>query len=227
MEKINLSAQSRSVIGSGLKALRNAGFVPGVVYGHNFSPLSVQIKDRDFETAYKQAGQSTIVYLDLEGQSYPTIIHDVARNAVSDQIIHADFYKVRLDEKITANIQIVFTGESPAVKDFSGILVKNINELEVEALPQDLPHEITVDISVLKNLNDHIMVKDLKLSGKVEVKSNLEDAVVLVQEPISEEALKADLETQTVTAPEDVEVIKKEKTEGEEDATEDTEKASE
>lgn len=227
MDKINLSAQSRVAVGSGLRALRNAGFVPGVVYGHNFQPLTVQVPVKDFDAVYKEAGQSTIVYLDLEGQSYPTIIHDVARNAVSDQIIHADFYKVRLDEKITANIPIVFSGESPAVKDFSGILVKNLSELEVEAFPQDLPHEITVDISVLKNLNDHIMVKDLKLSDKVEVKSNLEDTIVLVQEPISEEALKADLETQAVTAPEDVEVIKKEKTEGEEsEEGESTEKAS-
>ena len=169
MQKINLSAQSRSVVGSGLKSLRNAGFVPGVVYGHSFDPLTVQVPIKDFDSAFKEAGQSTIVYLDLDGQSYPTIIHEVARNPVSDQIIHADFYKVRLDEKITANVPIVFVGESPAVKDFAGILVKNLSELEVEAFPQDLPHEITVDISALKNLNGHIMVRDLKLSNKVEI----------------------------------------------------------
>jgi len=215
MQKINLSAQSRSVVGSGLKSLRNAGFVPGVVYGHSFDPLTVQVPIKDFDSAFKEAGQSTIVYLDLDGQSYPTIIHEVARNPVSDQIIHADFYKVRLDEKITANVPIVFVGESPAVKDFAGILVKNLSELEVEAFPQDLPHEITVDISALKNLNGHIMVRDLKLSNKVEIKGNMEDTIALVQEPKSQAEVDAELETPTVAA-EDVEVIKKEKAEGEE-----------
>lgn len=225
MEKINLQAQSRTAVGSGIKALRNAGFVPGVIYGHSFEPLNVQVSVKDFDAALKQAGQSTIVYLELEGQSYPTIIHDVSRDTVSDKIIHADFYKVRLDEKITANVPIVFVGESVAVKDFAGILVKNLSELEVEAFPQDLPHEITVDISMLKNLNDHIMVKDLKLSDKVEIKSNLDDAIALVQEPKSQAEVDAELETKDVTAPEDVEVIKKEEAEGEEETTEDTEKA--
>ena len=226
MQKINLSAQSRSVVGSGLKSLRNAGFVPGVVYGHNFDPLTVQVPIKDFDSAFKEAGQSTIVYLDLDGQSYPTIIQDIARDAVSDRIIHADFYKVRLDEKITANVPIVFVGESLAVKDFAGILVKNLSELEVEAFPQDLPHEITVDISALKKLNDHIMVRDIKLSNKIEIKGNMEDAIALVQEPKSQAEVDAELETPTVAA-EDVEVIKKEKAEGEEESTEDTEKASE
>lgn len=212
MEKITLQAQSRAITGRQVKTLRNEGLVPGVIYGHGFNPLTLQVNSKDFEKAYKQAGQSTIVYLDLEGQNYPTIIQDVALDPVSDKFLHADFYKVRLDEKITAHIPVVFVGESPAVKDLQGILVKNINELEVEALPTDLPHEISVDISVLRNFHDSITVGDLKLGNKVELKAKPEDAIVLVQEPRSEEELKAELETPTATA-EDVEVIKKEKEE--------------
>ncbi len=214
MQKITLQAQSRAIIGRQVKSLRNQGLVPGVVYGHGFNPLTLQVDAKAFEKAYKQAGQSTLVYLDLDGKNYPTIIQDVTLDPVSDKFVHADFYKVSLTEKITAHIPVVFVGESPAVKDLGGILVKNINELEVEALPTDLPHEITVDISVLKNFHDHILVGDLKLGDKVEVSAKPEDAVVLVQEPKSEEELKAELETPAVSA-EDVEVIKKEKPEEE------------
>ncbi len=216
MQKITLQAQSRAIIGRQVKTLRNQGLVPGVVYGHGFDPLTLQVSAKDFEKAYKLAGQSTLVYLDLDGKDYPTIIQDVTLDPVSDKFVHADFYKVKLDEKITAHVPVVFVGESPAVKDLSGILVKNINEIEVEAFPQDLPHEIEVDISALKNFHDSISVGDLKLGEKVEIKANPADAIVLIQEPRTEEELKAELETPTATA-EDVEVIKKEKPEGEED----------
>jgi large subunit ribosomal protein L25 len=128
--------------------------------------------------------------------------------------LHADFYKVRLDEKIKATIQLNFVGESSAVKDFGGILVKSLSEIEVEGFPQDLPHEILVDISSLKELNSHITVKDLPVSSKLTVETEADSTVALIQEPISEEELKAQLETPTAT-PEEVEVIKKEKPEEE------------
>lgn len=214
MQKITIQAQPRAIVGRQVKSLRQEGLVPGVVYGRGFDPLSLQVNAKDFEKAYKEAGQSTLVYLDLDGKNYPTIIQDVTLDPVSDRFLHADFYKVSLDEKITAYVPVVLVGESPAVKDLQGILVKNINELEVEAFPQDLPHQIDVDISLLKNFHDHITVGDLKISDKVELKANPADSIVLVQEPRSEEELKAELEAPTVTA-EDVEVIKKEKPEEE------------
>src|SRR5688572_24766026 len=104
MQKITLQAQSRAIIGRQVKSLRSEGLVPGVIYGHGFDPLSLQVNYKDFEKAYKQAGQSTVVYLDLGGTNYPTIIQDVTMDPVSDKFLHADFYKVRLDEKITAHI---------------------------------------------------------------------------------------------------------------------------
>lgn len=198
--------------GRRVKVLRRQGLVPAVVYGHGFDPLSIQVPIKDFEKVYAEAGESTVVYLNVENQEYPTIIHDITRDALNDKFLHADFYKVRLDEKIKAEIQLNFVGESPAVKDFGGILVKSMTEVEVEGFPQDLPHEITVDISILKELNSHIMVKDLPIASQLKVEADPEAIVALVQEPISEEELKASLETPT-TAPEEVEVIKKEKPE--------------
>ena len=209
-------------MGKKVRTLRRTGFVPGIVYGHNFEPISVQVDAMDFSKIYKEAGQSTVVYLDVGDQSHPIIIHDVALDPVSDSILHADFYKVRLDEKVTAHIPVVVIGESPAVKDSAGILVKNLNELEVEAFPQDLPHEINIDASVLKNIGDQVTVSDLKLGNKVEIKAKGDEILVLVQEPISEEALKAELEAPATGSAEDVEVIKKEKPEEEVAESEET-----
>lgn len=214
-QKIELQAQVRTVSGKKVKSLRNSGYLPAVIYGHNFAALSVQIPYKDFEKIYKQAGGSTVVYLSVDGKDYPTIIHDVSVNPLSEGFLHADFYKVKLDEKITAKISLRIIGESQAVEELGGILVKNISELEVEAFPQDLPHEISVDITALKNFRDHVLVKDLPISDKVKVRAKPDEVVVLIQEPISEEKLKEQLETQPATAAEDVEVIKKEKKEEE------------
>ncbi len=189
--------------------------MPAVVYGHNFKPLSIQVPLKDFERVYAEAGESTVVYLKVNDQDYPTIIHDVVRDSVSDAYLHADFYKVRLDEKIHAKIPLNFIGESPAIKDLGGILVKNISEIEVEGFPQDLPHQVEVDISGLVEFKSHILVKDLAISNKLDVKAEQDSIVALIQEPISEEELKAQLEAPVVGTPEEVEVIKKEKAEEE------------
>ncbi len=195
--------------------------MPAVIYGHNFESLPIQVPVKDFEKVYAEAGESSVVYLNLGENNYPTIIQDVARDPVSDKFLHADFYKVRLDEKIKAKIPLNFIGESLAVKELAGILVKNVSEIEVEGFPQDLPHQLDVDISSLKEFKDHILVKDLSISNKLEMKADSETIIVLVQEPISEEELKAQLETPTV-APEEVEVVKKEKAEEEVSAVEET-----
>ena len=211
-QKIELNAQKREVVGSGLNALRKSGYLPAVLYGKNQEAISLQIPVKDFKKAFDLAGESTLIFINVEGKSYPTIIHDVAKDAVSDAVLHADFYKVNLDEKIKAKIAVVFQGESSAVKDFGGIFVRNINELEIEAFPQDLPHEIVVDVSSLKNIGDQILVKDLKLDSKLKVMAELEEIVATAQEPMSEAELEKALEAPTTTI-EDVEVIKKEKEE--------------
>ncbi|MDP3954305.1 MAG: 50S ribosomal protein L25 [bacterium] len=211
MDKVELNVQSREVTGSKVKNLRKEGLIPGVVYGRGLESLNIQVPVRDFEKVYAEAGESTLVYVKLGDEELPTIIHDVSLDPVSDKIIHADFYKVRLDEKIKTHIPVVLVGVAPAVKNLGAILVTNINELEVEAFPQDLPHEITVDVSKLENFDDHVSVKDLPISDKVHIEAKPDDIVVLAQEPAEEEA-----EVAAEASVEDLEVIKKEKPEGEE-----------
>jgi len=211
-QKIELNAGVRTVLGGKVKALRKSGYIPAILYGKDQESIPLQVPVKDFGNVLKEAGESTLVYLNVGGQSYPTIIHDVARDTLTDIILHTDFYKVKLDEKIKTNVPVVFVGESPAVKDLGGIFVRNVNELEVEAFPQDLPHEITIDISALKNFGDQILVKDIDLGASVKIEADAETIVATAKEPISEEELKASLETPT-TGVEDVEVIKKEKPE--------------
>src|SRR3990167_4806171 len=211
-QKIELNAQKREVIGSGLNNLRKSGYLPAILYGKNQESIPLQIPTKDFKKVFEVAGESTLIFINVDSQSYPTIIHDIARDAVSDDILHADFYKVRLDEKIKAKVAVVFRGESPAVRDFGGIFVRNINELEIEAFPQDLPHEVVVDMSSLKNIGDQILVKDLKLDPKLKITAEAEEIIATAQEPMSEAELEKALEAPTATI-EDVEVIKKEKEE--------------
>src|SRR3989338_1921157 len=210
--KIELNAQNREVLGSGVKKLRRDGYVPAVLYGKGQEPLPLQVPLKDFNKAFKMAGESTLVYINVGGQSYPTIIHDVSRDTLTDGILHADFYKVRLDEKIKTNVPVVFVGESPAVKDLGGIFVRNVNELEVEALPQNLPHELKIDISFLKNFGDQILVKNIDLGKDVRIEAEQDAIIATIQEPKSQEELEAEL-AEPSAGVEEVEVIKKEKEE--------------
>jgi large subunit ribosomal protein L25 len=208
--KIELNADARTVTGSKVRALRNSGFIPAVLYGKGQEAINLQVPSKEFNKAFKEAGESTLVYIHVGKDVYPTIIHDVSRDPAKDTIIHADFYKVSLTEKIKTKVPVVFTGESTAVKDLSGIFVRNINELEVEALPQNLPHEISIDISSLRAFGDQILVKDIKISSDVKIEAEPDTVLATVQEPKSQEELEAELAEPT-TGVDDVEVIEKEK----------------
>ncbi len=207
--KLEISAEPREVVGRRVKHMRAEGILPAVLYGKGQEALNLQVPVRDFEKAFRQAGESTLIYLNVGKDSYPTIIKDVARNFLTGAILHADFYKVSLTEKIRAMVPVVFIGESLAVKDLKAIFVRIANELEVEALPQNLPHEITVDISSLKAFGDQITIADLAVAD-VAFTAEAGDVVATVQEPKSEAELEAELAAPTtdVTA---VEEIKKEK----------------
>ncbi|OGM99448.1 MAG: hypothetical protein A3B91_01165 [Candidatus Yanofskybacteria bacterium RIFCSPHIGHO2_02_FULL_41_29] len=210
--KIELEAQTRTVLGAKVRALRSSGYIPAVLYGKGQEALNLQVPIKNFHKALKEAGESTLVYVNVDGKSYPTIIHDVARDPVKDDVIHADFYKVSLTEKIKTKVPVVFEGESLAVKDLAGIFVRNVNELEVEALPQNLPHEISISISSLKNFGDQILVKDIKFGSDIKLVADEDTILATIQEPKSQEELDAELAAPTAGV-EDVEIVEKKKEE--------------
>lgn len=233
MDPIELQAEKRESPGKALNSLRKEGFLPSVVYGHNFEAAPIQIKYTDFEKVFKKAGESTLINLKIGARVEPAVIKDIQKDPVTDKIIHADFYKVNLKEKIKAKIPLVLVGESEAMKA-GGILVKAVNELEVEALPQDLPREFQIDLSGLKNIGDHILVKDIFVSSdqglpaggtgavfeKLRIEANPEDVVALIQAPREEV-----IEEAAPSSVEGVEVIKKpsEVTDGREEKEKTTE----
>ena len=192
-----LKVKVREVLGRKVKTLRKKGIIPAVVYGLKAKSIPLEIDYSEFEKVYKEAGESTVIKLKVKSQKSKVdelknaLIYDVAMDSVSDKFIHVDFYEVRMDKPITAAVPLVFEGEAPAVKNLEGVLVKNITEIEVEALPANLPHEIKVDISVLKTFDDLIHIKDLKIPDGVKISINPDEIVALVSPPRSDEELKS------------------------------------
>lgn len=208
---LELNAQIRNIIGKKVKTLRNNGLVPAILYGADIKSAPLQVEYKDLEKIYKEAGENTIVKLKVKGgkkneDEQNILIHDIERDPLTEKFIHVDFYAVRMDKLITAHVPLVFEGTSSAVDVDGGVLVKNLMEIEVEALPANLPHEIKIDISMLKTFNDLIYIKDLKIPNDVKILARPEDIVVSVVPPRSEEEL-ASLEGKIEEKAGEVEVV--------------------
>lgn len=204
---LQLKAEKRDIFGKKLMSARKEGKLPAVVYskGEKSSPVFVALKD--FKKKWKEAGESTIIELDENGKKKDDVlIKEVAIDPMSEEPIHVDFYKIEKDKPIKAEIDIVFEGVSPAVKEMGGILVKVMRGVEIEALPRDLPHELKVDISKLKTFEDKITASDIHLPDGVKILAKENDIVALVEEPKAEEVVVE----RTI---EDIEVEKKGKKE--------------
>ena len=192
-------------------ALRRKGSIPAVVYGAHHASTAIAVSAHAFEKVLREAGEATIVSLSGLGEPLPTLIHEVDLDPITNQPRHVDFYAVTKGEKVEVAIPLTFVGESPAVEAGAN-LVKVLHELEVEADPMNLPHDIKVDLSVLVAINDKIHAKDIVLPTDVTLVSEPEEVVALVQEVIEEKeevAVPADIGS--------IEVEKKgkEETEGE------------
>lgn len=190
MTKINLNSKTREITGGKVKKFRKEGLIPAVVYGHKLKPKNLWVNFLEFEKVYGKAGESTIIELDIDEKNKSNVlIHDIQKDPVSDKFSHIDFFQVKMDEKIEADIPLEFVGEAPAVKEMGGILLKNISEIKVSCLPADLPSKIEIDISVLKTFDDHIKIKDLKISEKVKVLLDGETAIAGVTPQRTEEEI--------------------------------------
>lgn len=199
---MDLSVKERDKFGKEVKALRREGFIPAELYGHGFANAHLSVNKKDFEKVFGQAGESTVINLLLGdgADKKPALVHDVQRDFLTDEIVHVDFYQVRMDEKIKADVPLEFAGEAPAVKEFGGVLNKTISEVEVEALPADLPRHFVVDVSGLKELNQSFYVSDLKVPAGVEILVGPTTVIATVTPPAEEEKVEE--------APADVTAVK-------------------
>jgi large subunit ribosomal protein L25 len=187
-----LKGQKRELKAQTNNSLRKKGLTPAILYGAEIKSLPITLNIKEFEKVFKEAGTNSLINLKLDDNSqHPVLIHEVSRHPVTENVQHVDLFEVNLKEKVTTNVPLVFIGESLAVKDLGGILVKNIHEIEIEALPTDLPHQLEVDLSKLKTFEDRILVSDVLVPAGVKILSSPDEIIALASEPMSQEEIEA------------------------------------
>jgi len=197
MDKHILKAEKRKILGQKVKTLRKEGVLPANIYGKKVKSLAIQIPLNEFEKIYKEAGETGIIEITVDKSKRSVLINNVQLHPVSDLPLHVDFLQIDLKEKVTADVPVDFVGESPAEKSGLGTVVQYINEIEVEALPTNLPEKFEVDLSKLTEVGKTVLAKDLDVdTKKVEIKSDLEQILVKVEPPRKEEEVIAPVEAE-------------------------------
>lgn len=187
MENIVIEATKRDVIGKKVKALRRQGKLPAVVYGHQFAPLPILLDYRQASRSLAGVSSSHLIDLMVDGQKIPVLVRERQHHPITGNLLHIDFLAVSMTEALRTFVPLELEGEAPAVKDYGGVLVIGLEEIEVECLPKDLPEKITVDLSKLEKIGDGIYVKDLAMPSGVEVLSDGDEMVALITAPEGEE----------------------------------------
>ena len=206
-----LTAKLRDIFGKETAGLRATGEIPAVVYGGKNKTTALTINRIEFKKVLKEAGESSIVSLDLAGKATDTLIHEVQFDPISGEPVHVDFYVVSQDKEIEVDVPLTFEGIAPAIKELGASLIKVMHELPISALPKNLPHDIKVDVSGLSTLDSQVLVKDLKLPAGVTATVDGEEVVASITvagEEVVEEVAPVDLSA--------IEVEKKGKKEEEE-----------
>jgi len=209
LEKVVLKASKRSVTGRQVRALRRAGKLPAVLYGHRIDSTPITLDAHETSLLLSRLTSSSLVTISLDGQEYPTLVREKQRHPVKSHLIHLDFQALSLTEKTHAMVGVELTGTAPAVKNFDAVIVTGVTELEVEALPQDLPERVVVDISNLAEPGDSIHVRDIQLPGQVEILTNPDEVIVSATVARVEEVIaapeeeEAELEAAEAAAPEE------------------------
>ena len=208
-EEVIIKAEKRTVIGKKVQALRRSGILPGVIYGRHLEAFPIQMNAHETSLKLSKLSSSSLVTIDVDGQTYAVIVRDRQRDPIYGRLVHVDFLAVSLTETLRTTVAVGLTGEAPVSKLGDFVILHNLYELEIECLPQDLPAKIEVDISGLMSIDDSITVADLKLGDKITVLTDPEEVIVSVSYAQQEPAA----EGEAVEEPEVVEKGKKEEAE--------------
>jgi large subunit ribosomal protein L25 len=179
MEKVVLQATKRDVVGKQVKALRREGKLPAVIYGRHTDPININLEAHSASLSLAKMTSSSLVTINVDGAEHIALVREKQRDYIKNRLLHVDFLAVSLSEKLRTSVSVHFVGVSPAVKDFNAVLVHNLEELEVECLPADLPERIDVDISVLKRPGEGIRLKDVHVSDNVRLLGDPETMVAV------------------------------------------------
>jgi large subunit ribosomal protein L25 len=180
MEKVVLKATKRDVIGKQVKALRREGKLPAVIYGRHLEPISIIMDSHTASLSLAKVSASSLVTVEVDGAEYPALVRERQRDYIKGVLTHVDFLAVDMNETLRTSVGLAYVGVSGAVKDYNGVIVHNLERLEVECLPGDLPERINVDISLLKVIGDIIRVRDVVVSDKVRILADEDETIAVV-----------------------------------------------
>jgi len=191
-EAPKLEVRSRVILGKKVGRLRREGRLPGVIFGGHIDSAPVETDTASFQKGYRRWGQTTLLSLTgLDGGEVPVLVHDVSREPRTGSLLHVDFVRVSLTEKTHAVVPLHFGGESPAVKTYGGVMVHALSELRIEAFPQDIPHQIDVDLSKIEQIEDALYIRDLVVdASKIQILNDADAVVAKAVAPRAAEEVK-------------------------------------
>lgn len=215
MEKIKFDAERRTVIGKQAGALRRAGRLPAVIYGKGIESIPITLDMRDLSRALPYITSSRLVVINVGKEMHTALVRERQRHPVSGELLHVDFQAVSMTEKLRTAVRIEFSGEAPAVENEGGVLVSGVEQIDVEALPGDLPERIIIDVTGLVNVGDTLSVKDLDIPSGVTVLTDPEETIATVIYPtqVVEEEEEEEVSEFDMEEPELVERIRAEEEE--------------
>ena len=203
-QPLQLACELRTTFGKINRALRKSHFIPGVIYGEGQDPISVTLPYKTFLETFRKAGETTIVECQVGDKTIPTLITDVSVHSVKETILHVDFRRVNLKKKVETSVPVVIVGDSPAVKA-GGVLLQQMQEVTVEALPQNIPHEISINIALITEVGQEVKISDLPKSDVYEITDDATRVVVSVvahrEESVEAQTDRAETEITTAKAP--------------------------
>ncbi len=197
-----LTAQKRE--GESNNSLREKGQIPAVVYGPEREDKTIKVEESELRRVYHEAGKSSLIDLEVEGKEGKALIYDIQKHPVSGDPLHVDFYQPPLDEKFEVEVPLEFVGESNAVENLNGTLVRDITRVKVETLPQEIPDKIEVDISSLEEFSDDIQIKHLETPSGVKI---LEDPEIIIASVVPPKDVEEELEEPIEEGIEQIETI--------------------
>ncbi|PIU54211.1 MAG: 50S ribosomal protein L25 [Deltaproteobacteria bacterium CG07_land_8_20_14_0_80_60_11] len=209
MEKVVLKATRREALGRKVGALRRAGKLPAVLYGHGVKSTPIMLDAHEAALRLSHLTSSSLVMVDLDGKEYPALVREKQKDYIKNRLLHLDFQVISMTEKITTKVGIELTGTAAAVKAFNAVIITVLNELEVECMPQDLPARVVIDISGLAEVGAGIHVRDVVISDKVKILDDPAEMIVVATATREEKAVE-EAPVEEEAAPEESEPGRKE-----------------
>jgi large subunit ribosomal protein L25 len=195
MEAVTLTAEVRKTIGKQVKALRRQGLLPAVMYGAGVEPIPLELDEKTASRILTNVSGSTLIDLKVGKDTHKVLVREFQRDVIYRNILHVDFLVVAMDVLIRAVVPVTLVGESLAVSELGGVLVSGLNEIEVEALPADLPEQLTADISSLVTMNDVVTVGDIVLDSGVTLVTDPSETIAnVIAQAVEEEPEVVELE---------------------------------